>query len=69
MLKSICNDDDIMQQNQVTISSSCHESVKDVQKCLWYKFRIKTINTTNVITKFQPWAKVTPRLEIKINQA
>ena len=58
-----------MQQNHATISSSCHESVKDVQRCLWYKFQVKTINTTNVITNFQLWAKVTPRLKTKISQA
>ena len=69
MLKSICNDDVIMQQNHVTISSCCHESVKDVQNYLRYKFQVKTINTTNVITKYQPWPKVTPRLKIKISQA
>ena len=54
MLKSICNDDVIIQQNHVAISSYCHESVKDVQWYLWYKFQVNTINTTNVIIKYQP---------------
>ena len=61
MLKSICNDDVIIWQNHVTISSYCHESVKDVQRYLWYKFQVNTMNTTNVIMKYQPWAKVTPQ--------
>ena len=69
MLKPICNDDVIIQQSHVTLSSYCHESVKDVQRYLWYKFQVKTINTTNVIMKYQPWAKVIPRLKIKISQA
>ena len=69
MLKSICNDDVIIQQNHVAISSYCHESVKDVQWYLWYKFQVNTVNTTNVIIKYQPWAKVTPRLKIKLSQA
>ena len=69
MLKSICNDDVIIQQSHVTLSSYCHEGVKDVQRYLWYKFQVKTINTTNVIMKYQPWAKVIPRLKIKISQA
>ena len=69
MLKSICNDDVIIQQNHVAICSYCHESVKDVQWYLWYKFQVNTVNTTNVIIKYQPWAKVTPRLKIKLSQA
>ena len=72
MSKSICNDDVIMyitQQNHMTISSYCHEGVRDVQRYLWHKFQVKTINTTNVIMKYQPSAKVTPGLKIKITQA
>ena len=72
MLKSLCNDDliiYIIQQNRMTISSYCHEGVRDVQRYLWHKFQVKTINTTNVLMKYQPWAKVTPRFKIKITQA
>ena len=68
----VLNDDviiHIIQQNHMAISSYSHEGVRDVQRYLWYKFRVKTINTTNVIMKHQSWAKVTPRLKIKISQA
>lgn len=42
----------------MTMPLYCHECVKEVQRYLWYKFEVSTINATNVIMKYQPRTKV-----------
>ena len=53
-----CNSDATAQQNHMTMPLYCHECVKEVQRYLWYKFEVSTINATNVIMKYQPRTKV-----------
>ena len=57
----------MMQQNFVTLPSYCHECVKDMQRYLWYKFQVNSINTTNVIMILSAAAKVTPQASNKNN--